>query len=145
MARIASAGLSGRIDTTIGPWNGPAGAVAIEVRYIGTVAPQVMWRSSMPLSVSASSNENEQPSAKVTRSSRQCARTSVGSSMQLARPEHAVAADIGTDIEVLGQRRQPPVAGGGGRQQRARLGIELAEPQKVAGDAAGRMARLPCT
>ena len=81
MARIASAGFSGRIDTTIGPWNGPAGAVAIEVRYIGTVAPQVMWRSSMPSSISASSNENEQPSTKVTRSSRQWARMSRGSSI----------------------------------------------------------------
>src|SRR5262249_38464925 len=41
MARLASAGRIGRIDTTIGPWNGPAGAVAILVRYIGTVQPQV--------------------------------------------------------------------------------------------------------
>jgi hypothetical protein len=47
-ARMASAGLSGRIDTTSGPWNGPAGAVSIEVRYIGTVEPLVMWRNSMP-------------------------------------------------------------------------------------------------
>src|SRR5215470_16532518 len=38
MARMASAGFIGRIETTMGPWNGPAGAVAIEVRYIGTVA-----------------------------------------------------------------------------------------------------------
>src|SRR5215467_2730464 len=37
MARMASAGFIGRIDTTTGPWNGPAGVVAIEVRYIGTV------------------------------------------------------------------------------------------------------------
>ena len=71
MARIASAGFSGRIDTTSGPWNGPAGAVAIEVRYIGTVRALVMWRNSMPSCISASSNENEQPSAKITRSSRQ--------------------------------------------------------------------------
>ena len=79
-ARIASAGFSGRIDTTSGPWNGPAGAVSIEVRYIGTVEPLVMWRSSMPSCISASSNENEQPSAKMTRSSRQCLVDVVGSS-----------------------------------------------------------------
>src|SRR6516164_7761567 len=35
-ARIAAAGFIGRIDTTSGPWNGPAGLVATEVRYIGT-------------------------------------------------------------------------------------------------------------
>ena len=59
-------GFSGRIETTSGPWNGPAAVVGIEVRYIGTVEPQVMWRSSMPSWISASSNENEQPSAKIT-------------------------------------------------------------------------------
>ena len=36
-ARMAFAGVIGRIETTIGPWNGPAAAVAIEVRYIGTL------------------------------------------------------------------------------------------------------------
>ena len=46
MARIASAGFSGRIDTTMGPWKGPAGIVAIEVRYIGTVTFKLMWRNS---------------------------------------------------------------------------------------------------
>src|SRR4051812_11427637 len=35
MARIASFGLNGRIDTIIGPPNGPTGAQAILVRYIG--------------------------------------------------------------------------------------------------------------
>ena len=79
-ARMASAGLSGRMDTTKGPWNGPAGMVAIEVRNIGTAQPQVMCRSSMPASISASSNENEQPMRKLTRSSRHQRSTSVGSS-----------------------------------------------------------------
>src|SRR5215468_9036856 len=65
-ARMALAGVIGRIDTTIGPWNGPAGVVATEVRYIGTVTFKVLWRSSMPPSISASSNENEQPSTNVT-------------------------------------------------------------------------------
>ena len=32
----------GRIDTTVGPWNGPAAWVAIEVRYIGTLQPRAM-------------------------------------------------------------------------------------------------------
>ena len=42
IARIALAGVIGRIETTIGPWNSPASAVAIEVRYIGTLQPRVM-------------------------------------------------------------------------------------------------------
>jgi hypothetical protein len=37
MARMASAGLSGRMLTTIGPRNGPAGLVGIEVRYMVTL------------------------------------------------------------------------------------------------------------
>ena len=53
--------------------------VAIEVRYIGTLQPRVMWRSSMPSAISASSNENEQPITKLTRSSRQKSRMSSGS------------------------------------------------------------------
>jgi len=32
MARIASAGFIGRIETTSGPWNGPAAWVSIEVK-----------------------------------------------------------------------------------------------------------------
>jgi hypothetical protein len=39
VARIASAGLNGRIDTTSGPANGPAGAHGTLVRYIGTLQP----------------------------------------------------------------------------------------------------------
>ena len=57
--------------TTSGPWNGPAGhgRDRSAVHRHGAIA--VMWRSSMPPSSSACSNENEQPMAKVTRSSRQ--------------------------------------------------------------------------
>src|SRR5213595_1954129 len=44
MARIALAGVIGRMETTSGPWNGPTGAVGTDVRNIGTVAPQVIWR-----------------------------------------------------------------------------------------------------
>jgi len=58
----------------------PAAAVAIDVRYIGTVQLQVMCRSSMPSSIKACSNENEQPMAKVTRSSRHQRIRSCGSS-----------------------------------------------------------------
>ena len=78
-ARIVSAGFRGRIDTTIGPWNGPAACLAIDVRYIGTLQPRAMWRSSMPSAISASSNENEQPMTKLTRSLRQNSLISYGS------------------------------------------------------------------
>src|ERR1700677_355440 len=62
-ARMALAGVIGRIETTSLPWNGPAGAQSIEVRNIGTVQSQVICRNSIPLSTNASSNENEQPMA----------------------------------------------------------------------------------
>ena len=82
---MASLGFSGRIETTSGPANGPAGRHWILVRYIGTFDPQVMWRNSMPSSMSACSNENEQPSAKLTRSSRQTCEISNGSSTSSPR------------------------------------------------------------
>ncbi len=80
-ARMASAGLNGRIDTTIGPANGPAAAQAILVRYIGTRTLRSMWRIGRSSAINASSNENEHPSTNATRSSRQCAIRSVGSSV----------------------------------------------------------------
>jgi hypothetical protein len=39
IARIASAGLKGRIDTTSLPRKRPAGVVSTLVRYIGTLRP----------------------------------------------------------------------------------------------------------
>ena len=50
------------------------------VRYIGTRTLRSMWRIGRPSASSASSKENEQPITKATRSSRQCAMMSVGSS-----------------------------------------------------------------
>ena len=79
-ARAASAALSGRMLTTMGPANGPAGAVARFVRYMATLRPSSTWRRRMPASISACSNEKEQPITKVTRSSRHRLAMSVGSS-----------------------------------------------------------------
>ena len=52
------------------------------VRNIGTVRLRSMWRSLSPSSSSAHSNENEQPSTKLTRSSRHTSSSVAGSSMQ---------------------------------------------------------------
>ena len=57
---------------------------------------------------------------------------------ELAVAEHTVARQIGADVEVVGKRRQAKIAGRRSREQRARLGIELAEAQEVAGDVAGQ-------
>src|SRR5262245_18318587 len=51
---------------------------------------------------------------------------------ELAVPENPVARQVGADVEVVGERRQPKVAGRRGRQQRAGFGIEVAEPQEIA-------------
>src|SRR5215213_7614129 len=61
MARIASAGRKGRIETTSGPWNGPAASVGMLVRHIGTFEPRSICFSGMPSARSASSKENEEP------------------------------------------------------------------------------------
>src|SRR6516162_2175926 len=79
-ARIALAGLNGRIETTMGPANGPAAPQAMLVRYIGTRTLSAICLIGSPSASSASSNENEQPSTKATRSSPQYFLISVGSS-----------------------------------------------------------------
>ena len=61
----------GRIDTTMLPDMLPAGAQGIDVRYIDTLRPIVLWRISMPASMSSLSKEKEQPITNDTRSSRQ--------------------------------------------------------------------------
>ena len=137
-ARIASAGLNGRIETTIGPWNGPAGLHSMLVRYIGTLTLQVWWRISRPFSISASSNENEQPSTNDTRSSRHTFLRSRHLLDQLAVLPDAVERDVGADVEILAQRRQAPVARLGLAEQRAGLGVELAEAREVGGEFLGQ-------
>ena len=80
MARMALAGVNGRIETTIGPRNGPAGTVSMLVRYMATFLPSATWRTGTPAAISASSKENEQPSAKATMSSLHSGAMSVTSS-----------------------------------------------------------------
>ena len=53
------------------------------VRHIGTFEPRSMCFSGMPSARSASSNENEQPITKATRSSRHHGVMSVGSSRSM--------------------------------------------------------------
>ena len=73
----------GRIDMTVLPDMDPAGVHATLVRYIDTLRPWVLWRISMPASMSSLSNENEHPMTNDTRSSRQYDDTSVTSSTSL--------------------------------------------------------------
>src|SRR5262249_9473127 len=51
---------------------------------------------------------------------------------ELAVPENPVARQVSADVEVVGERRQPKVAGRRGRQQRAGFGVEVTEPQEIA-------------
>ena len=73
-----SSGANGLIDTTIGPERACADAPR-SVMYIGTLTPCADAPAAAG-SGSAHSNVNEQPSRKLTRSSRQYRVTSVGSS-----------------------------------------------------------------
>ena len=69
----------GRIDTTSGPEMDPAGSQRTLVLYIGTFTFWSMCATGIPPSRSADSKVNEQPTMKVTRSSRQYSLISVGS------------------------------------------------------------------
>ncbi|GGS36184.1 hypothetical protein GCM10010238_27150 [Streptomyces griseoviridis] len=68
------------VDTTVGPRSRPAGRHGLPVTYIGTLRPCSTWRIGTPARESAHSKVKLHPMRKVTRSSRQWARTSVGSS-----------------------------------------------------------------
>ena len=87
----------------------------------------------MPSAISASSNENEQPITKLTRSSRQNSRMSVRLVDQLAVLPDPVARQIGADVEILAQCRHARIAGRRRAEQRAGLRIELAEAQEIGG------------
>ena len=63
--------MSGRIETTIGPWKRPADRHAMFVRYMGTFTPSSMCRTGTPALSKAFSNVKEQPITKETKSSRQ--------------------------------------------------------------------------
>ena len=137
-ARIASAGLNGRIDTTSGPRNGPAGVVSIEVRYIGTLRRCVDVAQSSPSATQrllererAADHEADEVVAPV--------RLDVVRLLdQLAVAPDAVARQVGADVEVGAERRHARVAGLGHAEQRARLRIALAEAQEVVGEVGGQ-------
>ena len=110
MARIASAGRNGRIDTTSGPWNGPAAFGRDAVRYIGTLRRALTCRSGMPSATQrllererAADHEGDEVVAP--------ARRDVGRLLD----EHAVAPDavarqVGADVEIGAERRQARIA-----------------------------------
>ena len=127
-ARIASAGLNGRIDTTIGPAKGPAGLQAILVRYIGTrtllldVADRQAVRQQRFLERKrAAEHEGDEVVAPM--------RHDVGRLVDhLAVAPDAVARQVGADVEVEAERGNAGIADIGHADDRARFGIELAEP-----------------
>src|SRR5262249_34634895 len=59
--------------------NRPAGVVGTLVGYMETVQRRAMWRIGMPAAMSGSSNVNEHPITKLTRSARHRPTTSDGS------------------------------------------------------------------
>ena len=70
----------GRMLTTMLPDILPAGSHAMFVMYMLTLRPCVLWRISMPASMSSLSKLNEQPMRNATKSSRHKSSTLVGSS-----------------------------------------------------------------
>ena len=106
IARIASAGDSGRIETTSGPPNGPPARSAMVVRYIAHVAalldvaqPQAVVEQRLLERERAADHERHQVVAP------EVAHVG-GLADQLAVAPHAVARDIGADVDVRAERRQ---------------------------------------
>ena len=85
----------------------------------------------MPSAVNASSNENEQPITKLTRSSRQKLADVLWLSDELAVFPDPVARQVGADIEIRAQFGHARVSGRRRSDQRARLWIDLAEAKEV--------------
>src|SRR5262249_2885916 len=128
MARIASAGFIGRIETTMGPWNRPAGPGRNHGAKT-TTAP------SPEQSASAAADARLLEGGRAAQHEGDVIAAPMGADIgrlvdELAVPERPVARQVGADVEVVGERRQPKVAGRRGRQQRAGFGVELAEPQE---------------
>ena len=129
-ARIASAGLNGRIDTTIGPANGPAELQAMLVRYIGTrtLALDVADRQAVRHQrffegIRTADHEGDEIVAPV--------RHDVGRLLHhLAVAPDAIARQVGADVEIEAERGNAGIADIGHADDRARLRIELAEPVK---------------
>ena len=143
-ARIALAGVNGRIDTTIGPWNGPASAVnrgavhrhiaaARDVTQLDPVGHQRFLERER-----AADDEAHQivppVFADVLR---------LGD--QLAVTPDPVARQVGADVEILAEprhtritRRRVPISGQG-------FGLSWQKRRKSPASACGKMARLPCT
>jgi len=136
-ARIASAGLNGRIETTIGPANGPAGEQAILVRYIGTRSLRSTWRIGRPSAhqrflerIGAAEHEGDEVVAPMRRD--------VGRLVgNLAIAPDPVARQVGADVEIDPKRRNPGIADIGHADDRARLWIKLAKTVKGGGELFG--------
>ena len=70
-ARTTCSRFTGRMLTTIGPENMPAGVVCMLVIYMATLLPVCWCRRGIPASTMAVSKEKLQPNKKETRSLRQ--------------------------------------------------------------------------
>ena len=123
----------GRIDITMLPLMEPAGVHGTPVRYMGTLQPMVLWRISMPASMSSDSNENEQPDDERYEVVAPVVLDILHFGHQLAVLVDAVAREVGGDVAVGCADGSLACAHLGHFQQRARLGVALREQQEVVG------------
>ena len=129
-ARMASAGLNGRIDTTMGPANGPdgrAGDVGAVHRHphiaLDVADRQVVRHQRFLERERAAEHEGDEIVAPM--------RHDIGRLLHhLAVTPDPVARHVGADIEIDPERGNAGVADVGHADDRTRFGIELAEPVK---------------
>ena len=136
VARMAWAGVNGRIDTTIGPRNTPAGRQSMLVRYIGTLRPCSTCRTGTP-GLQQGVLERERAAEQEGDEVVPPVAGDVGRLVdQFAVAEDAVGRHVGAEVGVRGDDAGHRVAGFGHVEQRARLRVALAEEQKVEGQVA---------
>ena len=131
IARIASAGVNGRIDTTSGPAKragrhaADIGAVHRDVRAAGHMAQldPLLDQRLLERKRAAEREADEIVAPDMA---------NIGRFLdQLAVAPHPVFRQIGADVEILAQSREARVARLGHRQHRAGLWVGLCKPQKI--------------
>ena len=138
-----SAGM-GRIDTTSGPANSPAGTHWRSVTYMGTLQPCSMWRTGSPARIRAASKLKLQPSSTDTRSFRHQPMASVAESAWTPSTNNRYR---GTSVRrsLPGAERTASMPCSTTSTMGHGLGLRPAKATKSEATARGNTTRLACT
>ena len=133
IARMASAGRNGRIETTSFPENRGVGLVSIEVTVHRHVQALFVMPDPQP-SLNESLLEGEGAADRERHQIIPPERQKIGRFLSNdSVPEHLILRSIRPDVHIDAQRRKDWIARIGDGEDRAWLGVHLAEQQELAG------------